>query len=155
VWSIECQTKLKPNSNSHPRNVFHLWRWPFLQFEDDCEAYSFSRSHDCEARTRFVFFSLTSVSSLSYALSSLFSSASSLSSSLQFRLFLLHFGFTSFSSNFSFDFFSLTSASLSLTLLFAFFIYITVGCKEGIRPDLASHVWLLTSHPHERHMLLK
>jgi hypothetical protein len=44
---------------------------------------------------------------------------------------------------------------LSLTLLFAFFIYITVGCKEGIRPDLASHMWLLTSHPRERHMLLK
>jgi hypothetical protein len=138
VWSIKCQTKLKPNSNSHPRNVFHLWRWPFLLFEHDCEAYSFSRSHNCKARTRFVFFSLTSVSSLSSALSSLFSSISSLSSLTSICLFLLHFGFFSFFTDFGF--------SLS---------NFTVGCKEGIRLDLASHVWLLTSHPRERHVLLK
>ena len=46
--------------------------------------------------------------------------------------------------------------SLSLSnFTLSFFIIITVGCKEESRSDLASHVWVLTSHARERHVLLK
>ena len=53
-----------------------------------------------------------------------------------------------------FGFFSLTSVSLSLSLsnfTLSFFIIITVGSRS----DLASHVWVLTSHARERHVVLK
>ena len=87
---------------------------------------------------------------------------------LRFHLFLLHFlpfflrfllfllSLTSVSSLWLRFQFLLTDFGFSLSnFTLSFFNNITVGCKYPTRPDLASHVWLLTSHPYERHMLLK
>ena len=53
----------------------------------------------------------------------------------QVRFLLTHFGFSLSLSNFT----------------LSFFIIITVGSRS----DLASHVWVLTSHARERHVVLK